>query len=192
MTKYSFRFVVSIAFVVAIIVAFAMDHPARADVVLPCPPRVEQPCDDCVRPPGMPKPEHPLYQSPCWANGDDEPPANGGVPTSIEPPPPSTQNDYEGTYQLSPDADLKIFVRDGKLYAESRYQPAIQLTRVSNDRFVAEAVAAYFDFERDTQGTVVAVVFDQAEKVIHACRYMSSGHGRGRISPACANYDRAL
>ena len=41
---------------------------AHADVVLPCPPKPEQPCDDCVAPPGTAPPEHPIYQSPCWAN----------------------------------------------------------------------------------------------------------------------------
>lgn len=137
----------------------------------------------------MPKPEHPLYQSPCWANGDDDRQVNSVAPAPTEMPLARALSDYEGTYQLTPDADLKIFVRDGRLYAQSRYHPATQLSRISEDRFVSKAVAAYFDFERDAQGIVVAVVMDQAERVFHACRYSSSGHDG---APACSNYGHAL
>ena len=145
---------------------------ARADVVLPCPPKPERPCDDCVGLPGMPKPEHPIYQSPCWVNGNDASPADPNVPDppANELPPLLPLSDYEGSYKLTPGTDLRIFMHDEKLYAESKYQSATILTRVSNDAFVAEAVAAYFDFERNSEGRVVAVTMDQAEKVIRAER----------------------
>ena len=118
----------------------------------------------------MPKPEHPIYQSPCWVNGDDASPADPNVPDppANEPPPLPPLHDYEN--RLTPDTDLKIFIRNERLFAESKYERATALKRVSNDAFVAEAVAAYFDFERDAQGRVVAVTMDQAEKVIRAER----------------------
>jgi len=56
----------------------------------------------------------------------------------------------------------------GKLFAESKHQPATELTRVSADSFVAESVGARFDFERNAEGKVIAVTMDQAEAVFRA------------------------
>lgn len=92
--------------------------------------------------------------------------ARGDAPAPPLPP----LTDYEGVYRLTPETDLKIFLRGGNLYAESKYQSAAVLTRISRDNFVAEAVSASFDFERDAQGRVVEVTMDQAEKVFRALR----------------------
>jgi hypothetical protein len=62
-------------------------RPTRADVLLPCPPKPEN-CLDCGPPPGMPPLEHPLFQSPCWANGPTDSPGSENPP-SAEPKPPT-------------------------------------------------------------------------------------------------------
>jgi hypothetical protein len=76
--------------------------------------------------------------------------------------------DYEGTYALTPDTDLRIFRRDGRLFAESRHQAATELTRSGPESFAAEAVGALFSFERDDDGKVVALTMEQAGKLFRA------------------------
>ena len=78
---------------------------------------------------------------------------------------PAVLADYAGSYRRSEGFPIKVFVKDGKLWWQSSYQP-FELTQEAADRFFMKADGRTLVFARDKSGKVIRVditfLFDKA------------------------------
>lgn len=91
----------------------------------------------------------------------------------VEAPPSITNpawRDWAGEFQLAPQFSLKVFERDGKLMVQGSGQPAIAAEVVGADRIEIKAVGADVEFERGSDGKVVAAVLRQGGQALRGAR----------------------
>lgn len=69
--------------------------------------------------------------------------------------------EYAGEYPLVPGFGLTVTEKDGRLFVQGTGQQAIEVGAVKADTFVADAVAAEIQFERDASGKVIALTLLQ-------------------------------
>ena len=69
--------------------------------------------------------------------------------------------EYTGEYPLGSGFGLTVMEKDGKLFVQGTGQQAIEVNAVKADVFVADAVAAEIQFERDASGKVIALTLLQ-------------------------------
>ena len=70
--------------------------------------------------------------------------------------------EYEGTYALSPNFKIRVFVEDGRLKAQATDQPSFELFAEEDpDYFFLKAVEARVRFDRDGQGAVKSLTLFQ-------------------------------
>ena len=70
--------------------------------------------------------------------------------------------EYEGTYALSPNFKIRVFVEDGRLKAQATDQPSFELfAEEDTDHFFLKAVEARVRFDRDGQGAVKSLTLFQ-------------------------------
>jgi hypothetical protein len=79
--------------------------------------------------------------------------------------------DYPGSYPLMPNFALRVFVTGPKLFVQGTNQPSIEVASVARDVFVADAVSAELDFERDAGGKVIALTLKQRGQVLRGERH---------------------
>lgn len=92
-------------------------------------------------------------------NGDREAVRQPDEPTvTIDP---AILKDYEGKFQLTPDAVFDVVAKDGKLFVQLTGQPGIEIYPSAKDKFFYKVVDAKIDFERDASGKVVALILRQ-------------------------------
>jgi serine-type D-Ala-D-Ala carboxypeptidase/endopeptidase len=73
----------------------------------------------------------------------------------------ATLGDYVGKYQLNPGAVVDFALRGDHLETQLTGQPAFPIFASAKDKFFLKMVDARLDFERDTDGKVIAVVLHQ-------------------------------
>lgn len=69
--------------------------------------------------------------------------------------------DFEGSYQLAPNAVFKLEVRDGQLYAQLTGQQALPVFPYAPDKFFYKVVDAELWFARDERGSVIELELHQ-------------------------------
>jgi hypothetical protein len=93
----------------------------------------------------------------------------GMVPPSALPPRPRTAIDlpvsalspYVGVYELVPEMQVDVTMRDGALFAKTTGNPAIRLWPESDHDFFLKQVDAQVSFTRDAGGAVTGLVIHQ-------------------------------
>jgi serine-type D-Ala-D-Ala carboxypeptidase/endopeptidase len=80
-------------------------------------------------------------------------------------------NDYVGNYPLTPRFALRIFSTGPKLFVQGTGQQSLEFASVERDVFVAEAVGAEIDFERDASDKVVSLTLKQRGQNLHGERH---------------------
>ncbi|MDR7333140.1 serine hydrolase domain-containing protein [Roseateles asaccharophilus] len=91
----------------------------------------------------------------------------------VESPPTITNaawRDWAGEFQLAPQFSLKVFERDGQLMVQGSGQPAIAAEVEGKDRIAIKAVGAVVEFERNTDGQVIAAVLLQGGQRLRGAR----------------------
>lgn len=76
--------------------------------------------------------------------------------------PVSTLQDYVGTYPMAPNFVIRVFLKDGQLFAQATGQQAFVLHASRRDAFFADVSGIRIDFVRDAHGKVDALVLHQA------------------------------
>lgn len=97
-----------------------------------------------------------------------------GLPVSVADkwtPTEAELADYPGSYPLMPNFALRVFATGTKLYVQGTNQPSIEVASVAKDVFVADAVSAELDFERDASGKVIALTLKQRGQVLRGERH---------------------
>jgi hypothetical protein len=84
---------------------------------------------------------------------------------------PAQLADYAGEYPLLSGFAVTISSRNGKLFVQGTGQPAIKVTPVRPDVFLAAAVGAEFRFERDAAGAVTALTLLQSGQQLRGVRH---------------------
>jgi serine-type D-Ala-D-Ala carboxypeptidase/endopeptidase len=79
--------------------------------------------------------------------------------------------EYEGNYPLSLTFALRVFSTGPKLLVQGINQGPCEVAAVEKDIFVAESVGAEIDFERDTDGKVMALTLKQRGQVLRGERH---------------------
>lgn len=78
---------------------------------------------------------------------------------------------YEGTFALSPQFKIRMFVEDGKLMTQATNQPAFQLFPGEEaDHFFLKVVDARVRFNRDDSGEVVSITLFQGGQEIDGAK----------------------
>jgi hypothetical protein len=80
-------------------------------------------------------------------------------------------NEYNGNYPLAPTFALRVFSTGAKLFVQGTDQGPLEVASVDKDIFVAERVGAEVDFERDTDGKVIALTLKQGGQVLRGERH---------------------
>ena len=94
------------------------------------------------------------------------------APVAARPLPGEAQlKDYEGNYPLAPTFALRVFAQGEKLFVQGTNQDPLEVAPVDKDIFVAEAVGAEIDFERDAAGKVIALTLKQGGQVLRGERH---------------------
>ena len=102
------------------------------------------------------------------------------VPITLPAPPPQHHTavaltpaqlqPYVGRYELAPGAVLTVTLERDQLFAQLTGQPAFPIYAESDGYFFLTAVDATLDFERDSKGSVTAVVLHQGGRDTRAPR----------------------
>ena len=77
---------------------------------------------------------------------------------------------YVGTYALQPEVDLVITLEEGRLMAQPRDQPKLQIYAEAEDKFFLKAAEVQLSFTRNA-GKVTGVTWHQGGKEIKAARH---------------------
>jgi len=102
------------------------------------------------------------------ARGGDVVLANERVEGSVDT---AALPQYEGTFALSPQFKIRMFVEDGKLMTQATNQPAFQLFPGEEaDHFFLKVVDARVRFNRDDSGEVVSITLFQGGQEIDGAK----------------------
>jgi len=77
---------------------------------------------------------------------------------------------YEGSYAISPDFKIRIFVLDGKLMTQATGQGAFPVFYESKDRFFLKVVDAQLRFERGDDGVITGLTLFQNGNEVPAAK----------------------
>ena len=80
--------------------------------------------------------------------------------------PVETLNEYVGDYELQPGFNIKISVKDGKLFAFPTGQAEVELYAKEKDKFFLKVVVADIQFNRDSNGHVESLTLFQGGQEI--------------------------
>ncbi|WP_435577420.1 serine hydrolase [Gilvibacter sp.] len=92
-----------------------------------------------------------------------------GVETEVELPqervaidlPLSVLKNYEGTYELQPGFELKVYLEGDKLMTQATGQPAVEIFAGGDHNFFLKVVPAELDFDVDQNGKATGVTLNQ-------------------------------
>jgi serine-type D-Ala-D-Ala carboxypeptidase/endopeptidase len=79
--------------------------------------------------------------------------------------------EYDGNYPLTPSFALRVFSAGDKLFVQGSNQRPLEVASVDKDIFVAESVGAEIVFERNANGTVIALTLKQRGQVLRGERH---------------------
>ena len=74
--------------------------------------------------------------------------------------------DYVGTYPLMPNFALRVSAMGAKLFVQGTNQRSLEFVSVDKDVFIADAVSAEIDFERDAGDKVVSLTLKQRGQIL--------------------------
>ena len=94
--------------------------------------------------------------------------ANKWTPTDAQ------LKEYVGSYPVTPNFGLRVFVTGTQLLLQGTNQRSIGLAPVERDVFVTESVSAEIDFARDADDKVIALTLKQRGQVLQGKRYQDA------------------
>ncbi len=87
--------------------------------------------------------------------------------------------EYVGSYPLTPNFGLRIFVSGTQLFVQGTNQRSLKLAPVERDVFVAESVSAEIDFARDAGDKVISLTLKQRGQVLKGERHQDAATDKG-------------